>query len=294
MHSTWSKATVLIALTALSIAAYGASNRTLTTAGVQQPAERRVVARLVTAKTPLVPGEIAEIGIHLTIQPGWHIYWDGQNDTGLPVMYEARFPEGFEPQPILWPAPMRHVGKGDILDHIYEDQVTLIVPVRVPRSAAAGTEITLEMDLSWLVCKNVCLPEESSVKVRLPVGATGADQARTAESMLIDRTRALLPRPMPKDRSVAAADWQGSTLILTGHPGQRIEFYPGPASARVADLVRTGASTTGRLELRFEGPAPARAQGVLAVWPDADGPAQYYQVELNPPAAPGAGRNKQE
>lgn len=292
MHSTWSKATVLLALTAVSFAAYGESDRSLTPTRAAQPAERRVTARLVVGQTPLVPGEVAEIGIHLSIQPGWHVYWDGQNDTGLPVTYEARFPEGFEPRPIVWPAPMRHVGKGDILDHIFEDQVTLIVPVLVPNSAAPGGTVTLAMDLTWLVCKNVCLPEEAAVEIKVPIGERAA-QRKTAESSLFDRTRSLLPRPMPSDRSLAAAEWKGTTLILAGRQGQRVEFYPGPASSPVTDLIRTGAAADGRLELRFDSSGPARAQGVLAVWPGADRPVEYYQIDLTQPAA-GAGKGNQE
>lgn len=289
MHSAWFSTTVLIFLTTSFINAYGGGDLA-SPAEALQPAQKRVSARLVTGQTPLIAGTIAEIGIHLTIQSGWHIYWDGQNDTGLPVTYTARFPEGFEPLPILWPAPDRHAGEGEILDHIYENQVTLIVPVRIPASAA-GSTATLAMDLSWLVCKNVCLPEEAAVELKLPVAAAGASQAPTAEAALIAKTHARLPRPMPTDPSVASVRWDGGTLTLTGRAGQRIEFYPGAGSAPVKDLIKSGAGRDGRLTLRFESPPP-RIVGVLAVWPGGDAAPEFYQVDTSGPAGAGPADRK--
>jgi len=286
MNSTWCKATVLIALIASSSVAYGSTgSRAPRSAPAGEP---RVVARLVAAASPLIPGEVTDLGVHLDIEPGWHVYWDGINDTGMPVTFSVHFPEGYGALPTLWPAPRRHIAKGGILDHIYEDEVTLIVPVRVPSGAQPGSSITLAMDLEWLVCKNVCLPESGHVEITLPVGRADSSSARTPEAPLFAKTRARLPRPLPADQSRAGAAWQEGALVLTGRPGGRVEFYPGPACKPVLDLIQAGASDDGRLVLQFDedGP-PARAEGIFAVWPAGGGEAEYYRIDLANPVRRG-------
>ena len=48
------------------------------------------------------------------MQPGWHVYWNGRNDTGTPVRITLTVPEGFAAGDVLWPAPVRHVAAGEI------------------------------------------------------------------------------------------------------------------------------------------------------------------------------------
>lgn len=239
-----------------------------------------MAARLIAAQTPLIAGQTAELGIDLAITPGWHVYWNGQNDTGLPVTFTPHFPQGVEPGSILWPGPMRHVGKGDILDHIYEDHVTLIVPVKIADDVPAGP-VTLTMDLSWLVCKNVCLPEEATVELTIPVAAADGTTQPTPEASLFERTRARLPRPIPADGSIITTSWRDRTLHVTSTAGGRIEFYPGPESSGIHDLINTGVSDVGRLALQFTDDDAPRARGVVALWPAAGGDPVYYDLQTS-------------
>lgn len=286
MPATWT-ATSLIALTFGGFSAYDVAERP--EAAPARAKETRaqpahVTPRLVLGAGPLIPGQVAELGIHLNIEPGWHVYWDGQNDTGLPISAKFRLPAGFEAGPIRWPAPHRHLAAGGILDHIYEEHVTLIVPVRVPADANFGPA-TLGVDLDWLVCKRVCLPEDGQVDLVVMIGRAGDKPGPTSEAKLLDEARARLPKPLPEGSSAPSAAWKGDRLILTGRAGGRVEFYPGPSCSRVADLVESGVSEAGRLELGFESRPPLRAEGVLAVWPAGGGRAEYFAIDLAQPGA---------
>ena len=84
------------------------------------------------------PGMTTRLAIHLDLDPHWHVYWNGRNDTGFPVTPEFDLPPGWSTGEIRWPAPKRHVSDGAILDHIYEDTATLIVPVEVGDQAELG------------------------------------------------------------------------------------------------------------------------------------------------------------
>lgn len=133
-----------------------------------------VKARLISERVRLVPGQEAWLGVTFEIRPKWHLYWNGLNETGGPPEVALTLPAGFTAGKIVWPAPMRHVLGGDILDHIYEKRVTLLIPVRVPASAEPGSTARFQAALTWMVCEEVCVLGETSVSLGLPVGEPGA------------------------------------------------------------------------------------------------------------------------
>ncbi len=238
-------------------------------------------AALLAEPGVIVPGAIDTLGIAFSIDPGWHLYGNACNDTGFPVAVTPDLPSGFEALPLLWPAPRRLISPGDILDHVYEDRVTLLLPVRVPADAAPNSRITLRARVEWLVCRQACIPESSTVSLELPVagrtdapaaGAPGASQ-RFAEA------RAQLPRPPETGRFTARR--QGGVWEIAVPGAARIAFYPAADCPPLADPLHDAAATGGRLTLHLvPGRETAPVDGVLQAWNGSGQDLALYDLHL--------------
>ena len=137
---------------------------------------------LIAEKTALVRGENNVIGLSIKHAPHWHTYWKNPGDSGYPTKITWDVPSGYGVGEFEWPTPKR-LATGPIVNFGYEGEVLLPVTVSVPLTAKIGESVTLKGKAEWLVCKDVCIPEEGPVAVTLPVAASnaaGADVARFA------------------------------------------------------------------------------------------------------------------
>jgi len=181
-----------------------------------------VRARLVAAADAVVPGGEILLGVEQRIIPHWHTYWRNPGDSGVPTRIDWQLPAGAEAGDIRWPTPERFV-LGPVTNYGYAGEVTLLTPVRVPAGLAPGSRFEVRASVSWLVCREECVPEEGELGLALPVVAGGAGRGDPA----VDRALARLP---------AAAPWPaGFVPAADGSLRLRIEdraFRPGqPASA---------------------------------------------------------------
>jgi thiol:disulfide interchange protein DsbD len=223
-------------------------------------------ARLVAERSHLVPGEEAWIGVSFELRPKWHLYWNGRNETGGPPEVKLQLPEGFTAGEILWPAPHRLVQPGDILDHVYEDRVTLMVPVRVPAEARAGSTARITAELSWMVCKDVCMLGEASDDISLPIG-TRAQARPSADARLFEEARSRIPKAPPKENSPFTLEWKDGAAVITAPGAQKVSFYPGPEAGGFESFLRDGEAKGERLVIKINPflDGPVRLAGVLEI-----------------------------
>ncbi|HRQ71565.1 MAG TPA: protein-disulfide reductase DsbD family protein [Phycisphaerales bacterium] len=241
--------------------------------------------RIVLEHLTVTPGETAWIGVAFEIEDGWHIYWDGINDSGMAVEVEAALPVGWSMGDIHWPAPKRYFPSDGILDHVYENSVTILVPIEVPATARPGRIERLRLSLSWLVCADLCLPESADLDARVLIGRPGESRRTSRDLPLLERSRARLPREIPPD----SLHWKAGTLVLTASSAARVAFYPRRDSLEPVSIIEDGVADGGRLTVRFrEGDRPVH--GIMEVWPIGEGPSAVYRVFTEPPSAarPGA------
>ncbi|RZL01366.1 MAG: thiol:disulfide interchange protein [Rubrivivax sp.] len=149
-----------------------------------------VRAELVSSVTAVRPGEQITVGLHQRIAPHWHTYWINPGDSGLPTTLEWHLPAGAVAGEIQWPAPHRFT-QGPVTNHGYEDEVTLLSSIQVPSDAKPGTPLAIQAKAKWLVCREVCIPQEADLVLSLPVVAAGA--ARGEVNPLIEQARRQLP-----------------------------------------------------------------------------------------------------
>lgn len=186
-----------------------------------------VEAELAPQTTTAAPGGTTYVALRQKIVPGWHTYWRNPGDTGLPTTLEWTLPAGWRAGPIVWPAPGRYV-LGSLMNYVYETEVYLPVPIEVPANAKPGPA-TLKAKASWLVCKDICIPETADLTVSLPVAAaTPAPNPKFGAA--IANTLAEAPKPSGLKATYGVGK-DGIRLTVTGAGVKgadvsRAYFYP--------------------------------------------------------------------
>lgn len=250
---------------------------------VAQEAASAVKARLISDQAALVPGQTATLAVELAIAPKWNLYWRNAGDSGLPIGVEWTTPAGVRVGEAQWPAPVRKVLEGEILDYIYTDRVTLLFPVAVAAEVAPGTRVTVEAKVDWLVCREACVPGGTTLKIELPVA--GASEP-SPDAATIRSVRDAMPTPAGSDVQTA---WNGLELAVSSPGATKLTFFPYESDdAQPLDMLARGEASADRLTLEY--PQTARdadaVRGVLAI--TRGGTVLHRLIELPPPGrAPG-------
>ena len=177
----------------------------------------------------LVRGVATEAGLYFKLESGWHVYWRNAGDAGEPPRMKWTLPAGITAGELQFPPPKR-LPLGPLMDFGYEGEVVFPFTLQTAGNAALG-KVALEARVSWLVCREVCLPGHADLGLERTVAAkAGATSSlgESADSMLLTRFEAILPRPLPTNmRAVFAPSAEGFRLaILTGHRESGAVFFP--------------------------------------------------------------------
>src|ERR1700723_2538129 len=127
----------------------------------------KVHARLVAEDKAVAPGGTVTVALEEKIAPGWHTYWKNPGEAGEPTEIQWTLPPGWKAGPIQWPFAKR-IPTGPLMDYGYEGRPWLLVDITAPANAASGQMAILKADANWLVCKEVCIPEQATLS--LPLG----------------------------------------------------------------------------------------------------------------------------
>ncbi len=158
---------------------------------------KRAIATLVTETNAMEPGKPFRVGLRLRMTDGWHTYWKNPGDAGVPPDLTI---QGATQTPIDWPTP-RRVAEGPVMTYAYLGEVLLPVTVTAPNGR-------IEAHAHWLVCKDICVPEEGDFSITLPVG-TPSPSAQAGLFAAHDRS---VPRPSPWSARVSP----DGTLFVQG------------------------------------------------------------------------------
>lgn len=240
--------------------------------------------KLLAEVAGIQPGGLTVLAVTFEIDKGWHLYWTGRNDSGFAPRIRLRLPDGFTAEEPQWPGPKRYLQPGEILDHIYEERLTVLIPVRAPRSIRPGEAVNFAADLSWLVCEEMCIPESGSVRLSLPVVGDTPDPGPQAG--LFEEARRNLPRRIEKDSGVEAKVSRGEATFRVPGAGV-LRFYPANECVPTPRLIEDGEARGEVLRVRL-GPAEAegasRVLGVLEVRKSEQGEPRYFTVDMEIPS----------
>ncbi len=164
---------------------------------------KHVSARFVSDARSVEAGGTITIGIHKRITPRWHTYWKNSGDSGLATTIAWTLPQGATAGEILWPAPKR-IMVGPVANYGYEDEVTLLTEIKVPAGLRAGDNFPIAAIVDWLVCEEICIPEQVTLTTSFPVVPKGMSAG--ISDRMIEAARAKLPEPNKLPFTATVAD----------------------------------------------------------------------------------------
>jgi thiol:disulfide interchange protein/DsbC/DsbD-like thiol-disulfide interchange protein len=143
------------------------------------PGQRQVDAGLHSSRAAVAPGETFTIALRETINEGWHTYWRNPGDSGEPTTLTWTLPAGWRAGEIQWPAP-EAVPFAMLVNYGYEGEVLFPIEVTAPANARVGSTVTLTAEAYWLVCSDICIPEQATLTLSVRVAAQGRDDPQWA------------------------------------------------------------------------------------------------------------------
>ena len=159
------------------------------------PGEAFVKASIATDVTHFAPGKPFLAAITLTLEPEWHVYWINPGDSGLPTQITWSLPDGWSSQALAMPVPKTFTQPGDIAGYGYENSVTFLASITPPLTATGPAPLTATV--SYLVCKDVCLPGKQTLSLTLQAAADSTPVASPAGSAIATQAKLSLPASKP-------------------------------------------------------------------------------------------------
>jgi DsbC/DsbD-like thiol-disulfide interchange protein len=181
---------------------------------------------LISEEASIQPGRIFRVGLHFQLEKSWHIYWRNPGDSGESPKVQWTLPTGFRAGPVQWPTPQR-IADHTLIDYGYEDEVLLPVGILPPASLATGHDAELGASVTWLVCREICIPGRAALKLSLPVRKDVRREASSKQALFL-KAIAELPKPVPKQWKLKGT-LEGREFILEIETGRReagATFFP--------------------------------------------------------------------
>jgi DsbC/DsbD-like thiol-disulfide interchange protein len=225
-------------------------------------------ASVIVEQSAVTPGSRVNFGVQFVTENGWHIYWQNPGDSGEPARIRWQLPSGITAGTLDWPTPIRLTTTAGT-DYGYEGTTVLLSSLQVPATAQPG-RIDVVGDVRWLVCRDLCIPQRTQVKIPVRIAQTMSidDDARR----LLQSAGERLPKPLPANmQPVAVSTADGFRLTLVSKeritqaqffPGEQEQVDNGAPQKLTAHAGKTSLTLKKSEHLREE---PLRLRGVIVL-----------------------------
>lgn len=196
----------------------------------------QVQVKLEVDRGKIAPGESFKAAITFDLHPEWHIYWKNHGDYGLKPDFSFASPVALTET--FWPVPNRIVIP-PYTNFGYEGETRFIFELSLAENLAAGSKYEVIADLSWLICKEDCIPQEAKLAVPVQIAEGPTTPERSFETDL----------PRTPELAGELAEAGDNLQLLVRIPEERIPadtvpfFIPEPT-----DIITPGASQSYRIE----------------------------------------------
>lgn len=227
-------------------------------------------ASLLLAADSATAGSTVLAGVRLKMEPEWHTYWVNAGASGIATTIKWDLPPGIEAGEIQWPVPKK-LPPFDFVTYGYDDEVVLLVPLKLNQALAPGPK-TLRAKVSWLECKESCIPGSEEVAANLVIGS---EMVASSNAPLIASWQKKLP--LAGESVSAKAWWQPPLqhdlrpLVIEWNelpPAGEADFYPSAYDTfELQGETERAESPAGKIRLRkivkkFQGDWPSQISGV--------------------------------
>lgn len=143
------------------------------------------------AKVRLIPGSAVasddaktiRAAVQIKLDDGWKTYWRNPGDSGLPASFDFAASKNLKDAKVLWPAPHRFTDPyGTSIG--YEKEVVFPVLVN-PEQGDAPVDLDLKLD--YAICKDICVPAEAHLKLKLEADAGKSESFDPIISQFMDK-----------------------------------------------------------------------------------------------------------
>ena len=252
-----------------------------------------LTVQMVVPPEQIYPGQSFTAGLYFKLDKGWHVYWMNAGDSGEPPSIKWNLPSGVSAGPIQFPAPKR-LPLGPLMDFGYDNEVLFPIPLRVATDfKPRGQTIILAGKVSWLVCREVCIPGKAQLSVDRPALAQKppVDKEEAADAQLMERFKGTLPQPLPGgDSARFRPNGNGFELtVATGREEKSGAFFPfeqsvlANAAPQPVRPLKNGIAITLTKDDNLHA-LPKDLSGVLVL-----GDGRAYEIHASPGALPSPG-----
>lgn len=211
---------------------------------------KQYINSTLTASADPAPDSAFILAVNLALEDHWHTYWPGINDTGYGLSFDITPIEGLTFGKPYFPTPTRHLAAGDILDHVYEGQLSVLIPVTVSTDLMPGTMATINITTNALVCDEICIPQTTSASVEILI----TDYPVLHEEQLVAAYESRASKLTDPDvqwstPETGAADYAAT---LTINNATHYQFFPADTCTEPADLIKQGDTKSPHLTISFD------------------------------------------
>lgn len=174
----------------------------------------KVEASLLSSHYTVAPGQTFQVALKTKLDDKWHTYWRNPGDSGEPVQITWTVTNTITTGDIIWPLPAT-IPTGPIINYGFEGAPLFPVNFTVSADAAIGSVIEIEAAVYYLVCYDVCIPEDGVLRIILQVAETPELNDRNAAAIAEAINKA------PRELAVSAAmqaDGEALSLQFSGLP----------------------------------------------------------------------------
>ncbi|RAP30233.1 hypothetical protein DID76_03555 [Candidatus Marinamargulisbacteria bacterium SCGC AG-414-C22] len=114
--------------------------------------------------------------LELNHKPEWHSYWKNPGDSGIATTLDWKLPSTIKVGKMLWGFPEIFF-LGPIVNYGYKDAARILIPLTIAEPSGYS-EIPIDVTVSWLVCRDICIPEKATFNLTL----TQSEQAIKSSS----------------------------------------------------------------------------------------------------------------
>lgn len=172
----WLYALVLL----LSFAAAVSTNM----AAIAQPTGKsgHAEAALFFERSSATPGDTFLGALRLSIADKWHVYWRNPGDSGLPPSVTWASSPQVAAGDFRFPAP-RAIPFARLMNYGYEREVILPFEIKIAPEAKPGDVLTIGGKFEYLICSDICIPEDVTLTAAMPVSASPATSQEGSEAI---------------------------------------------------------------------------------------------------------------
>ncbi len=151
-----------------------------------------VTVELLSGVESLQPGQPFEVALKMDLDPGWHTYWINPGSPGEAATISWELPDGFEAGPLRFPYPEQHVAFSTVFFG-YEKEVVYLTTITPPADVKPGQQVTLNANVKWLACEDICVQGEADLSVSVKV-ADSAVPASGPVAAVLAQAKERMPR----------------------------------------------------------------------------------------------------